>query len=204
MTKRSFHNQLNDQKLISQIKINPEAFSVIYKRCKNYCINYMRSKNYNNLDNSELEDIYDDACLVLFEKINKDDFLLTSSFQTFLNSTCINLLKNKVRKRKPIFQYENNKIKHDSIYDDFYGIENNNKELLFRIIEKAFDKIKEKKRICYELLIQFYYHNKTIQQLTAIYGYLNPDSTKNQKSKCLKEIKKIALTDLQKNYEYSS
>ena len=49
---------------------------------------------------------------------------------------------------------------------------------------------------CYELLTLFWYHKKSMNDLTAEFGYTNEVNTRNQKSKCQKRLEKIAFNEL--------
>ena len=72
------------------------------------------------------------------------------------------------------------------------------KEAQFTAIERALDKIKAAGGHCYELLSLFWYHKKTMKELTELFGYSNADNTKQQKAKCQKRLEKIAYNELHK------
>ena len=49
---------------------------------------------------------------------------------------------------------------------------------------------------CYELLTLFWYHKKSMNDLTQHFGYTSADNTKNQKARCQKRLEKIAYNEL--------
>lgn len=73
-------NSYTDQELISLLGGGGEALSIVYKRHKSYCINFMKSM-YN--DYGEIKDIFQDAVIVFYENLNTDGFTLTCSMQTY-------------------------------------------------------------------------------------------------------------------------
>ena len=67
------------------------------------------------------------------------------------------------------------------------------KEKQFNAIEKALEKIKEAGGHCYELLTLFWYHKKSMNELSEVFGYSNADNTKNQKARCQKRLEKLTF-----------
>ena len=50
--------------------------------------------------------------------------------------------------------------------------------------------------------LQYYIHDKRMDEITAMMGYKNADTTKNQKYKCLKRLQHIYFGHIQKSLEY--
>ncbi len=98
---------LPDASLIEALKDNVEILGVIYKKHKDYCLKFMR-KQCNGKDyETIIEDIYQDATLVLYEKAKTGNFILTCSIQTYLNSICRNQLLNRFSAEQKITQFNN-------------------------------------------------------------------------------------------------
>ncbi len=195
-------NKLNDIELIEKIKTNEDYLGVVYKNCKSYSIKFLHNLTYNKLNDYELEDIFHDAVIVLYEKIIQGNFQLTSSLQTYLNSVCRFQLLNRFNKDKNSFEFqenfnedsdENQNFNHN-IMDHLEPIEDE-KETKFNAIEIALMKMKEAGGNCYELLTQFWYHKKSMNELTEIFGYTNADNTKNQKARCQKRLEKLTFNE---------
>lgn len=196
---------LTDSELVQLIQGNQDYLGEVYKRCKTYSVNFMRKMTNGSKSDYELDDIFHDSILVLYEKIIAGNFELTASFQTYLNSVCRFQLLNKIGKDKKYSDYdEPNGKDHDednpmnynaSIKDTLDEIEDP-KELQFTAIENALEIMKATGGHCYELLTLFWYHKKSMNELTAIFGYNNSDTTKNQKGRCQKRLEKMAFNEL--------
>ncbi|QKJ64977.1 sigma-70 family RNA polymerase sigma factor [Flavobacterium sp. M31R6] len=196
---------LTDAELVKLIHQNQDYLGEVYKRCKSYSIQFMRKMTHGTKSDYELDDVFHDSMLVLYEKIIKGDFELTASLQTYLNSVCRFQLLNKLGKEKLYSDYDADGRKDDddenpmgyksSITDSLDEIEDP-KESQFTAIERALLTIKEAGGHCYEMLTLFWYHKKSMNELTQHFGYSNSDNTKNQKAKCQKRLEKIAFNVL--------
>ena len=198
------HRHLSDTDLVGLIEQNQDYLGIVYKRCKDYSIKFMRNITSNKMNEYELEDVFHDAVIVLYEKIVKGNFVLTSSIQTYLNSVCRFQLLTKIGKDKSNFDYQENAETDDDknpmqylshINDTLEEIKNS-KEIQFVAIENALIKMKEAGGHCYELLTLFWYHKKSMNELTSVFGYSNADNTKQQKSRCQKRLEKMAFSQL--------
>jgi RNA polymerase sigma factor (sigma-70 family) len=203
------NNNLNytDQELILKIKEDSEALGIVYKKCKSSALQFLRKINYQSNDRIDIEDIFQDAIIILYEKIRSNDFVLTSSLQTYLNSVCRFQLLNKIEKNNAVEFYDNNENddveSEDSrgfnplITDSLEEFEDST-EQQYNAIEKALERMKAAGGHCYELLTLFWYHRKSMNELTEIFGYTNAVNTRNQKAKCQKRLEKITF-DLMNN-----
>ena len=194
---------LTDKELVIIIQQNQDYLGEVYKRCKQYSISFMRNMTNGSKSDYELDDVFHDAILVLYEKIIKGDFELTASLQTYLNSVCRFQLLNRIKIDKENTTYDDDSSKDNdspmsykpSITDTLDEIEDP-KESQFTAIERALIVMKEAGGHCYELLTLFWYHKKSMNDLTAIFGYTNEVNTRNQKSKCQKRLEKMAFNEL--------
>lgn len=193
---------LSDKELIARIKEDTDALGIVYKKCKPSAIQFLRKINYQMDDRIDLEDIFQDAIIVLYENIKNKHFELSSSLQTYLNAVCRNQLLKKVGMNTSLELNENKdhdddendvSLKYDSKITDCLEETEDPKEQQFNAIEKALLKIKEAGGHCYELLTQFWYHKKSMNELTDIFGYTNADNTKSQKAKCQRRLEKLAF-----------
>ena len=195
--------ELKDHEIISKIKENSDALGIVFKKCKPGAIQFLRKINYQSNERIDIEDIFQDAILVLYENIVNKDFILASntSLQTYLNSVCRNQLLKKIGKNNVVELKENkgNDEDHDEVMEfnpliadvleDFVDI----KEQQFNAMEEALEKIKEAGGHCYELLTLFWYHRKSMSELSEVFGYSNADNTKNQKARCQKRLEKLTF-----------
>lgn len=198
------NNNLNytDQELILKIKEDSEALGIVYKKCKSSSLQFLRKINYQSNDRIDIEDIFQDAIIILYEKIKSNDFVLTSSLQTYLNSVCRFQLLNKLEKNNAVEFYDNNEnddvesedsMEFNPLITDSLEEFEDSTEQQYNAIEKALERMKAAGGHCYELLTLFWYHRKSMTELTEIFGYTNSNNTKNQKAKCQKRLEKITF-----------
>lgn len=196
---------LTDPELVQLIQENQDYLGEVYKRCKSYCIQFMRKMTNGSKSDYELDDVFHDSILVLYEKIIKGNFELTASLQVYLNSVCRFQLLNKLGKDKKYSDYnepigkdgdEDNPMSYNASITDTLDEIEDPKESQFTAIERALLLMKEAGGHCYELLTLFWYHKKSMNELTEIFGYTNEVNTRNQKSKCQKRLEKIAFNEL--------
>lgn len=193
---------LKDQELLIKIKENSDYLGFVFKRCKTNCINFMKSMTQGSKTDYNFEDIYQDANIVLFEKIVKGNFVLTSSFQTYLNSVCRNQLLKAISNDKSNIVYKDNINDSDDLADyddnitDILDEISDTREPLFIALEKALEKIKEAGGNCYKLLTLFWYQRKKMKELAEIFGYTNGANAKHQKSRCQERLRVLAHNEL--------
>lgn len=194
---------MSDNDLIELIKENQDYLGVVYKNSKEYCISFMLKMSSNSkLD--DLNDIFQDAVIILYEKIVSGNFELTSSIQTYLNSVCRFQLLNKFKVDKKSvkmegdmsFDFLNKNLDFDEAITDVLDPLENEKEKQFTAIEKALGDIKKTGGKCYELLILFWYQKKSMVYISDHFGYTNASNAKAQKYKCQKRLEKLAHNHL--------
>jgi len=206
MANNNFFAGINDQELIVKIKENPDFLGLVYKNCKKNAIRFMLSMSNGSIKDYELEDIIHDAIIVLYEKIITNDFVLTCAIQTYLNSVCRFQLLNKLGNNKKTTEFEDsqdddgeeNALSYKSYISDSLEIIEDSKEAKYIAIERALELIEAAGGHCYELLTLFWYHKKSMTELTEIFGYSNKENTKQQKAKCQKRLEKIAFNEMKK------
>lgn len=202
------NNNLNytDQELILKIKEDAEALGIVYKKCKSSALQFLRKINYNSDERIDIEDIFQDAIIVLYEKIRSSNFVLTSSLQTYLNSVCRFQLLKKIEKNNVVEFYDNDEnddenddsMRFNPLITDSLEEFEDATEQQYNAIEKALEKMRVAGGHCYELLTLFWYHKKSMNELSEIFGYTNAANTKNQKARCQKRLEKITF-DLMNN-----
>lgn len=198
---KTIDEQLTDTELIPLIKKEQKYLGIVYKRCKAYCIRFMVNMTNGAMTNDDLEDIYQDAILVLYEKIIGGDFVLTSKIQTYLNSVCRFQLLNKYKVSQKTVAYENNGDEEnhasydDQITDSLDEIEDP-KEKQFTAIEKALKKMKAAGGQCYQILTLFWYQKKSMKEIADICNYTDDKNAKHQKSRCQKKLREMASNEI--------
>ena len=203
MALRTNFSELSDQELLNRIKDNVDHLGLVYNKCKSNSINFMKKMTNGTINGYDYDDVFQDAIIILYEKIKKGNFVLTSSFQTYLNSVCRFQVLNTIDKNKLNSNYlddinedeDENSQYLTSIIDNLDEIKYS-KEPLFIAIERALDLMKNSGGKCYDLLTQFWYKERSMQELTEIFEYTNSANTKNQKARCQEKLRVMANNEL--------
>ncbi len=186
----------SDEELVTRLRESSEALSIVYKRHKAYCINFMKSM-YN--DSDEINDIFQDAVVVFYENLNTEEFTLTCSIQTYLNSICRNQILKRINFSNR-YKIKNADDKHEFLenitdwFDDIGQV--NNKRI--NIMKDVLKEMKVSSSKCYDILVRFFYQNQTMDKIAADLSYTNADNAKNQKYRCQEKLKVEVFKRLQK------
>lgn len=134
-----------------------------------------------NLSIDDLLDVYQDTIIAFIENIKKGHIdNLKSGIKTYLFSIGKYLIYSHLKEKSSNF--------FEEISDEFewFEIEDDNSEI--NNIEQALTQLGEQ---CYRILKLFYYEEKKLDEILQILPYENKDVLKSQKSRCLKQLKKI-------------
>ena len=140
----------------------------------------------NNGSTEDAKDIFQEAIVVLYEKVKSGSFELNCQIKTYVYSVCRRLwLKrlNQLQKFSPEVDGIENMV---VVEEDMEAHELRNNE--FQVMEKSMQNLGEP---CKSLLESYYLHKKSMQEIAGDFGYTNADNAKNQKYKCLMRLKKI-------------
>jgi len=206
MAQNNKYSDLSDQDLLVRIKDNSDYLGIVYKRCKPNCISFMRKMTSGKISDYELEDVFQDSTIVLYEKIINGDFVLTASFQTYLNSVCRFQLLNSIGKIKLTTDFvenidyddEDNPMGYISTITDTLDEIGDHKEKLFVAIERALEKMNEAGGKCYDLLTQFWYKKRSMKELTELFEYSDANNTKHQKARCQERLRVLSYNEMKK------
>ena len=173
----------NEQLLLRGLARNDrKAIETIYQ--DNY--NVIQALVVNNSGSAEdAKDIFQEAMIVLYEKVQSGTFELNCQIRTFLFSVSrrIWLKRLMLQSRFTIADAHEEVISVDEDVDEH---ERRNEE--FNMMEKAMSGLGEP---CKSLLEAFYLQKKTMQEIAMNFGYTNAENAKNQKYKCLVRLKKL-------------
>jgi RNA polymerase sigma factor (sigma-70 family) len=143
----------------------------------------------NNGSSDDAKDIFQEAMIVLYEKVRSGSFELNCQIKTYLYSVCKRLwlkrLQQLNRYAAPLGDTESTV----PVEEEIEGHEQRNAE--FEMMEKAISSLGEP---CKSLLEAYYLQKQNMQVIAANFGYTNADNAKNQKYKCLMRLKKIFFT----------
>lgn len=176
--------QYSDAELIARIKEDSDGLDLLYRQHRRYCLSYLNSLH----NHEEMQDIFHDAVLALYEKLRRDEaFVLRCSIQTYLNAVCRNMLRERLRKENRFINFED-EFEHDNIVDVLQPIESDNSPKM-KAIHKALNLMKETGGKCYEILLRYFYLQQRMDRIAYEMDYTNSDNAKNQKARCQKRLK---------------
>ena len=143
----------------------------------------------NNGSPDDAKDIFQEAMIVLYEKVRSGTFELNCQIKTYLYSVCRRLW---LKRLQQLNRYSGPLGDIESVVpveEEIEGHEKRNAE--FEMMEKAISNLGEP---CKSLLEAYYLQKQNMQVIAANFGYTNADNAKNQKYKCLMRLKKIFFT----------
>ena len=136
-------------------------------------------------------DIFQEAVLILIEKIKTGKFRLESSVKTFLVGIARNLwlFEKRTRERR------SSREMHYTISENSH-VDTEDLDIADRVFSKSnTDAIQTMFRqvgeICSKILIGFYYENSSMKNLLQRFHFDNEQVLRNRKAKCMKKLKKI-------------
>lgn len=145
--------------------------------------------NNNSGRDEDAEDIFQEAMIVLVQKLRIDHFKLTASINTYVFAICKNLWFKRLR----------DKNFHVSI-EDLHDIQFQNS--ITRAIEDETSYIEKLKGYlmkisdhCNRMMHDIFYKNKSIKEIQLEYGYTSIHNAQNQKHKCVEQIRKVKNSD---------
>lgn len=160
-----------------------EAIETIYKQ--HYAVVQSFILN-NNGSADDARDIFQEAMVVLYEKVSDSSFELNCQIRTYLYSVARRLwlkrLKQLQRFGATIENLEDTVPVEEALEDH----EEKNKE--FVMLDNAIQHLGEP---CKSLLEAFYVKKLNMQEIAEHFGYTNADNAKTQKYKCLMRLKKL-------------
>jgi len=168
-----------DLKILEGIKTgDSEILQKFYIDNFNYVKGYILENSGNE---SDVEDVFQDALLIIHQKLKKNPILLSSSFRTYFYSVCKNLWRNKMRKNIRLsFSEEAELDLEESDVSMTEALENNEKESLY---QKHFLKLSD---TCKELL-HMIFEGKKMKEIAATIGYAE-GYTRKKKFECKKNL----------------
>jgi RNA polymerase sigma factor (sigma-70 family) len=200
-----------DTELINLIKKDQDFLKYVYKKTKSLCIRFMQ-KQCNGVDIIEIEDIYHDSLIVLYNKAKSSDFQLTCNLQTYLNSICRNQLLNQFKQSGKIISFPDNENKDDDNDDDYlydlkitdwlpynkynFNEENDYNDDRIKAIMLGLERMKSIKGNCYEILKNLYWNKLSYDEIATLFNYKDNQNARNTSFKCREKLKSLTFKAL--------
>ena len=138
----------------------------------------------NGGDQEDARDVFQESLLIFYRNVQKPDFVLTSSLNTYLFSIVKYLWKDQLKKKNRAVPFEANAHAVESDVRA-YRLE----ELKMSTIDRVLDQLGKK---CSDILQLFYYRKKSMEEIAHQLEYRNVDTAKTQKYKCMERARLMA------------
>jgi RNA polymerase sigma factor (sigma-70 family) len=175
-------------------KILEKLYKSSYPAIQDLVMNYYGSPD-------DAKDLFQEAFLVVYDRIKKEDFQLECSFQTFIYSVCKNLWFKELRRRKsismePYFIDRTNENMNEEMYSQF------RKNMESRLYYKHFKNLSEECR----KVIRLYMKKLKTEQIAQMMGYDDKATVRRKKFDCkltlIRNIRKDPDFNKIVDYEY--
>ncbi len=176
--------ETTEQKLLEGLALNDrKAIETIYKQ--HY--NMVQSLVLNNSGYpDDAKDIFQEAMIVLYEKVRSGSFELNCQLKTYLYSVCRRLWLKRLNQMQRISPEVESLGETVPVEEELEKHEQRNQDFL--VMELSLNSLGEP---CRSLLKAYYLGKKNMVEIAGDFGYTNADNAKNQKYKCLMRLKKI-------------
>ena len=144
-----------------------------------------------DLKKEDAIDVYQDACLVIFENAQKGKLdSLKCSLKTYLFGIGKNLIYKRFQKISNEKEVELGAVEQATLFDPFEEDISNSQKV--EQIRNALQKMGKK---CRNVLTKFYYEEKSLDLIMSEMNYESKNVLKSQKSRCLKQLKALLGTE---------
>jgi len=176
--------ELNEQALLKGLANNDsKAVETLYKSHFSSIQHFVLN---NNGSFDDARDVFQEAMITLYEKVQSNSFVLTCQIKTYLFSICKHLWLKRLHQLGKYSGPLSSQEETISIEQDMREFDK--KEASFEIMHRSLNSLGEP---CKSLLEGYYLNKKGMHELAADFGYTNADNAKNQKYKCLMRLKKL-------------
>ena len=136
----------------------------------------------------EAQDIFQEAVMVLYNKTQERDFVLSSRLQTFLYAISKRLWLKQLTRGAAKYHTDALDDHEESLAAEGAIEDYEVKEANLLQMEEALNGLGEP---CKTILQDFYIQGLSMSAICEKFGYTNADNAKTQKYKCLQRLKKI-------------
>ena len=179
----------NDDALIAAIRSGDERALAHLYRLHWPMVSHFVLQNSGSEDDAQ--DVYQEGVMVFYEKVRDGSLELSCQIKTYLYAVCRRLWLKRLTSKsrfgvRLLDDEEHAPYLNTGAEDDLLAAEEQDRR--FATLGEALDRLGEP---CRSLVEGFYLLDKSMQELTAAFGYTNADNAKNQKYKCLVRLKKL-------------
>jgi RNA polymerase sigma factor (sigma-70 family) len=176
---------LTDDMLLEQIKAEDNAsFRLLYTFYFPSIASYIKQ---NMGSHQDAEDIFQEAVLVLWQKVKQPNFALSSSLKTYLYAIAKNLWLKHLRDNKRILLDQEWQLYYEQNENDTFSVELHPPPSQEGQVQNWLQRITEN---CRRILKAIFYYQESMESLMTRMGWKNKHTAANQKYKCIAQVKK--------------
>jgi RNA polymerase sigma factor (sigma-70 family) len=179
---------MTDNEIINLIKKeDPKGLSTVYEVFRSEFVHWLMK--FQRCTNEDAREYYQAAILILYDNIHSGKLdTLRSTLKTYIFGIGKNLVaqrhRNKNRQQAIGAEFHlQNHLQQETDSENVY-------EINLEIVSQNFNRLGEP---CHEILDQYYFHRKSMEEICVSLGYKNPETVKNQKYKCMERLRKMAF-----------
>jgi len=139
---------------------------------------------------TDAEDVFQDALVVLYRKIARENLILTSSFKTFLYSICRNLWLQRLDRRVFSNQFLEMEDMGDLQENQYFDQPEEDQDK-YRLFQQHFLRLSED---CQKVL-QLFMSKISLKEIAEIMGFKTEKYAKTRKFMCKEKLKNSILND---------
>ncbi|GAB3255171.1 hypothetical protein GCM10027347_16040 [Larkinella harenae] len=174
-----------DQSLIELLRTgDASAYEWVYKK---YYPSVLHFVQCNSGTEGDAEDIFQDAVILLHQKVADSGFRLTSTLKTFLFAIARNLWLKKLRDEKLVTIPEDQLIALQESRD-FSPPESSSLDSQNERLSRWMSRITGH---CQRVITSIYFSHEPIEQVMVTMGWKNRHTAVNQKYKCIQQLKRV-------------
>lgn len=140
----------------------------------------------NSGTHDDAKDIYQEAIIVLYNKVKSGEFELSSKLKTYIYSVCRRLWLKKLTHMNRYGGDIHDFQEHLPVEEDLDL--HTDRDIQFSRMESSLQLLGEP---CKTIIEDFYIYDRSMQEICEKFGYTNADNAKTQKYKCLQRLKKL-------------
>lgn len=184
---------LSDEELLMGLADGSDnALTQLYRRYFPMVLHFVTT---NSGSEDDAKDIYQEALIVLYEKVRSDSLELHCQLKTYLYSIGRRLWLKQLAQRnrfviRDVETPVSDEVALDHLNDDLVDHEERDRQ--FDLMADSLDRLGEP---CRTLLDDFYIQHLSMQDITEKFGYTNADNAKTQKYKCLMRLKRLFFSE---------
>ncbi len=175
------------------LKIRDQGMRHIYTQNYHVISDLIRK---NSGTEADAADVFQDAIIVLFEKVSTGQLELNCSIRTYLYSVSRNLWLNKLRRKKKMTINDTEMTKISIAPKSLEILTNTEFE---DSVMRLMDKLKED---CKKILTYVYFDQLKMEAIAELMSFANQQVARNKKAKCLKKLRSIVEASPQLKNEF--